>query len=252
MSGPGGEARLSRPLEAFCARLGYRFADPALLEQALTHGSASSPARPDNQRLEFLGDRVLGLVIAEALIRELPEAREGELAPRYNALVRRERCAEVAESLGLGEVIRLGRSETRSGGRRKTALLADAMEAVIGAVFLDGGFEAARGVVRRHWAPHIEAVRGSEMRDPKTVLQEWAQARGLPPPSYVETARAGPDHAPSFTIRAELADGRHASATAGSKRKAQQEAARALLARLEDADNENRPAPPGPERTRDA
>lgn len=223
--------RLSADLQAFAARLGHDFRRPALLVTALTHSSLSGASRPDNQRLEFLGDRVLGLVMAEALLAADPGATEGQLAPRFNALVRRETCAEVARALGLGDVLRLGRSETMSGGRRKEALLGDAMEAVIAAVYLDGGYEAARSVVLRHWAGRIGAVE-ADARDPKTALQEWAQARGLPPPAYQELARQGPDHAPEFTIEARLSSGESASATAGSKRLAEQAAARALMARL--------------------
>lgn len=223
---------LSREFRSFEKRLGHRFADPALLVQALTHPSIGSPSRPDNQRLEFLGDRVLGLAIADALLAADPDATEGTLAPRLNALVRRETCAEVALSIGLGEVLRLGRSETMSGGRRKTALLADGIEAVLAAVYRDAGFDAARNVVLAHWHDRIGQV-AEDARDAKTALQEWAQAKGLVPPDYVELSRTGPDHAPEFTIEARLSDGRSAVATAGSKRAAEQAAARALLARLE-------------------
>lgn len=218
-------------LQSFAQRLGHSFVRPELLVEAVTHPSLSSPSRGDNQRLEFLGDRVLGLVMAEALLADDPAAAEGILAPRFNALVRKEACAEVARQLDLGSVLKLGRSEMKSGGRRKDALLADAMEAVIAAVYLDGGFEAARGVVLKHWADRIKSVE-EDARDPKTALQEWAQARGEPPPAYVEVGRSGPDHAPVFTIAARLKSGREAQATAGSKRMAQQEAAKLLLAEL--------------------
>ncbi|MBC7165139.1 MAG: ribonuclease III [Roseovarius sp.] len=224
--------RLSAEVRAFAARLGHDFARPALLVEALTHSSMSSPSRGDNQRLEFLGDRVLGLVMAEALLEQDRAAAEGQLAPRFNALVRKETCAEVAREIDLGEVLKLGRSEMLSGGRRKLALLGDAMEAVIAAVYLDGGFAAARAVVLRLWGARIAAVE-ADARDAKTALQEWAQARGLAPPDYIEVARSGPDHAPVFTIEARLATGESAEATAGSKRQAEQAAARALLDRLE-------------------
>ncbi len=171
---------------------------------------------------------MLGLVMAEALFAADDDAAEGLLAPRFNALVRKETCAAVAEAIALGEVLRLGRSEMMSGGRRKQALLGDAMEAVIAAVYLDAGFEAARRVVMAHWQGRIASV-AEDARDAKTQLQEWAQARGMPPPDYVETARSGPDHAPVFTIEARLTDGKTASASAPSKRKAEQAAARALL-----------------------
>lgn len=225
--------KLSTERRAFARRIGHDFARPELLAQALTHPSVDAPGRGDNQRLEFLGDRVLGLVMAEALLEADPDAAEGRLAPRYNALVRRETCAAVAREVGLGEVLRLGRSEMKSGGRRKEALLADAMEAVIAAVYLDGGFAAARGLVIRLWGGRIAAVE-ADARDAKTALQEWAQARGEPPPAYVETGREGPDHQPVFRIEARLADGRSAEAVAGSKRQAEQAAAQRLLARLGD------------------
>jgi ribonuclease-3 len=223
--------KLSAELLAFCDRLGHRFGAPEYLIEALTHPSMSSPARQDNQRLEFLGDRVLGLVMAEALLQADQNAAEGKLAPRFNALVRKETCAEVARSLKLGEVLRLGRSEMMSGGRRKEALLADAMEAVIAAVYQDAGFAAAKALVLRHWGPRIAQV-DADARDAKTSLQEWAQAKGLRPPSYAEVGRSGPDHAPLFTIEARLASGETAQAEARSKRQAEQLAARALLTQL--------------------
>jgi len=203
-----------------------------LLVQAVTHASMSSATRRDNQRLEFLGDRVLGLVMSEALLQHDPEASEGVLAPRFNALVRKETCAEVAQEIDLGAALKMGRSEMLSGGRRKLAILGDAMEAVIAAVYLDGGIDAARAVILRLWGDRIETVE-EDARDSKTSLQEWAQARGLAPPSYEEVARQGPDHAPVFTIRAQLATGESAEASAGAKRQAEQAAAKALLTRVE-------------------
>ncbi|WP_170787281.1 ribonuclease III [Ruegeria lacuscaerulensis] len=220
--------KLSAEIKAFQQRLGYQFSDPELLLRALTHGSVSSPTRPDNQRLEFLGDRVLGLVMATALLEADKKASEGQLAPRFNALVRKEACADVARQIDLGAVLKLGRSEMLSGGRRKQALLGDAMEAVIAAIYRDAGFEAARDVILRLWGDRIHKVE-ADARDAKTSLQEWAQARGQTPPSYVEIKRSGPDHAPIFTIAARLQDGAEAQATAGSKRQAEQAAAKALL-----------------------
>ncbi|MGR3545488.1 MAG: ribonuclease III [Roseovarius sp.] len=224
--------KVSAETKAFQARLGHQFSDAGLLVRALTHSSMATPNRDDNQRLEFLGDRVLGLVMAEALLSQDQGATEGQLAPRFNALVRKEACADVAREIDLGAVLKLGRSEMLSGGRRKEALLGDAMEAVIAAVYLDAGFEAARAVVLRLWGKRIGAVK-DDARDAKTALQEWAQARGLPPPDYVELARSGPDHAPVFTISAQLKSGQSAEATAGSKRQAEQAAARALLDELQ-------------------
>ncbi len=224
--------KLAADLAAFQSRLGHVFVRPELLVQAVTHASLSSPTRPDNQRLEFLGDRVLGLVMSEALLGADTGAAEGQLAPRFNALVRKETCADVARDVALGEVMKLGRSEMMSGGRRKEALLGDALEAVIAAVYLDSGFEAARGVVLRLWGSRIAAVE-ADARDAKTSLQEWVQARGMSPPAYVEAAREGPDHAPIFTVKVTLDTGEVEIAKAGAKRLAEQQAARALLARME-------------------
>ncbi len=223
--------KLSAEIKAFQQRLGYEFSDPELLVRALTHGSVSSATRPDNQRLEFLGDRVLGLVMATALLEADKKASEGQLAPRFNALVRKEACADVARQIDLGAVLKLGRSEMLSGGRRKQALLGDAMEAVIAAIYRDAGFEAARDVILALWGDRIHKVE-ADARDAKTALQEWAQARGQKPPSYVEVKRTGPDHAPIFTIAARLQNGTEAQATAGSKRQAEQAAAKALLEQL--------------------
>jgi ribonuclease-3 len=224
--------RLSAELLAFQDRLGHRFKTAELLVRSVTHASIGTATRPDNQRLEFLGDRVLGVVMAEALLSADPDAREGQLAPRFNALVRKETCAAVAREIGLGEVLKLGRSEMLTGGRRKEALLGDAMEAVIAAVYQDAGFEAAKALVLRLWSGRIATVE-PDARDAKTSLQEWAQARGMPPPDYAEAGRSGPDHAPVFTVRVSVASGEAAEATAGSKRLAEQGAARMLLERME-------------------
>ncbi|MCC0069509.1 MAG: ribonuclease III [Rhodobacteraceae bacterium] len=228
--------RLSADLQAFQARIGHDFRRPELLLRAVTHSSIATPARPDNQRLEFLGDRVLGLVMAEALLAADKGASEGQLAPRFNALVRKEACAAVAREVDLGEVLKLGRSEMMSGGRRKEALLADAMEAVIAAVHLDAGFDAAKSLVLRLWGGRIGSVE-ADARDAKTALQEWAQGRGLPPPAYAELGREGPDHQPRFTVEVRLATGEAEVAEAGSKRQAEQAAARALLARMQGDQN---------------
>lgn len=222
---------LSRELSAFSDRLGYRFRDGEFLRRALTHSSLSSPTRADNQRLEFLGDRVLGLVMAEALLAQDETAREGQLAPRFNALVRKEACADVAREIDLGAVLRLGKSEMATGGRRKQALLGDAMEAVIAAVYLDGGFDAARDMILRLWGTRLRQV-DTDARDAKTALQEWAQARSMVPPVYEEIAREGPDHAPVFTVEVRLANGETARAEGRVKRQAEQAAARMLLDRM--------------------
>ena len=219
-------------LAAFQARLGHRFADEGLLVRALTHASVTGPGRQSNERLEFLGDRVLGLVIAEAMLDQDADAGEGRIAPRFNALVRKEACADVARAVDLGAVLRLGRSEMQSGGRRKTALLGDAMEAVLAAVYRDAGFEAARALILRLWARRIAGVE-DDARDAKTALQEWSQANAGGLPAYEQVARTGPDHAPEFTVRVRLPGGREATATARAKRDAEQRAARALLERVE-------------------
>jgi ribonuclease III len=224
--------KLSADLQAFEGRIGHRFRNPELLVQAVTHASLSSPTRPDNQRLEFLGDRVLGLVMSEALLSADTAASEGQLAPRFNALVRKETCADVAREIKLGDVLKLGRSEMMSGGRRKDALLGDGLEAVIAAVYVDAGFEAAQKLVKRLWNTRISLVE-SDARDAKTALQEWAQARGMTPPRYVEQDRKGPDHQPVFTVEVRLDNDASETAEAGTKRAAEQAAARALLARME-------------------
>ncbi|MDR6267234.1 MULTISPECIES: ribonuclease III [Rhodobacterales] len=224
--------KLAAELREFSVRLGHDFSDPEVLIQAVTHSSLSSATRSDNQRLEFLGDRVLGLVIAEALSDRDPTASEGLMAPRFNALVRKETCADIARDLDLGAALKMGRSEMISGGRRKQAILADAMEAVIAAVYRDAGFDVARALILRLWDSRIDAAK-DDARDAKTTLQEWAQARGMKPPQYVEVGRTGPDHAPMFEIEAQLSNGLSGQGSAESKRNAQQEAAKAVLAQLE-------------------
>lgn len=223
--------KLSADLKALEARLGHTFSRPDLLVRAVTHSSMSSPTRQDNQRLEFLGDRVLGLVMSEALLEHDKSAAEGTLAPRFNALVRKEACADVAREIDLGEALKLGRSEMMSGGRRKEALLGDAMEAILAAVYRDAGFDVAKALILRLWGNRVTTV-DADARDPKTSLQEWAQARKLQPPRYELVKRSGPDHAPVFTIAAKLENGASAEATDNSKRKAEQAAASALLAQL--------------------
>jgi ribonuclease-3 len=218
-------------LDRLATALGHRFNDAAMLEQAVTHASATSSARPDNQRLEFLGDRVLGLIVAEALLEAYPGEAEGTLAPRFNALVQRDTLAEIATEIGLGEFLHLGRSEATGGGRKKKAILADAMEAVIAALFLDGGMAVARRFIMARWQARIDAPDTAPM-DAKTRLQEWAQGRGLATPAYTVAGRTGPDHAPRFSIEVALETGETAGGTATSKKQAEQGAAAALLAQL--------------------
>jgi len=224
--------KLASELKDFCKRLGHEFSHPQLLIEATTHSSLSSPTRKDNQRLEFLGDRVLALVIAQALLEKDKQASEGLLAPRFNALVRKEACAAIATEIDLGAALKLGRSEMLSGGRKKTAILGDGMEAVIAAVYLDAGFKAAEKLILRLWNDRINSAE-EDARDAKTILQEWAQAHKMPPPEYVEIGRSGPDHAPVFQIEARLSNGALASANATSKRQAQQIAAKKLLQQVD-------------------
>ena len=221
----------SEAIRSFEQRLGYEFSNLSLLVEALTHSSIGSDFRKDNQRLEFLGDRVLGLVMAEALLEIDQTAPEGTLAPRFNALVRKETCAEVARQIELGGVLKIGRSEMLSGGRRKDALLGDGMEAVIAAIYKDGGFEVAKTIIINLWGDRIKNVKG-DARDAKTMLQEWAQARGQNPPNYEVMSRSGPDHAPDFLVKVILDSGETSEALAGSKRQAEQMAAKALLQKI--------------------
>lgn len=211
-------------------RIGHAFRDKGLLKRALTHTSAATRGQSSYQRLEFLGDRVLAIVIAEMLYETYPDAEEGELARRLNALVKRETCADVARHLGFGSALRLGPGEAATGGRTKLAILADVMEAVIAAVYLDGGLDAARTLVRREWEP-LMAAPTAPLRDAKTMLQEWLQGQGLPAPRYVLVDRSGPDHDPRFTIAVEMTGKDGASANGRSKREAEQAAATAVLAR---------------------
>ena len=221
----------SEAIRSLERRLGYEFSNLSLLVEALTHSSIASDFRKDNQRLEFLGDRVLGLVMAEALLEIDQTAPEGTLAPRFNALVRKETCAEVARQIELGGVLKIGRSEMLSGGRRKDALLGDGMEAVIAAIYKDGGFEIAKTIIIKLWGDRIKNVK-VDARDAKTMLQEWAQARGQNPPNYEVISRSGPDHAPDFLVKVILASGETSEAMAGSKRQAEQMAAKALLQKI--------------------
>ncbi len=212
--------------------IGYRFSDSTLLESALTHISAlKGQGRIGSyQRLEFLGDHVLGLAVSEMLFEAFPKAEEGELSRRLADLVRRETCADVARSIDLGASLRLGASEVRAGGRTRIAILADVCESVIGAVFLDGGYKAAKALVERYWGDRMRKP-ARPLRDPKTVLQEWAQARGLPTPTYREVERTGPHHDPVFKVAVELPEREPAEGNGRSKRAAEQAAAEAMLTR---------------------
>ncbi|WP_292531870.1 ribonuclease III [Methylocystis sp.] len=220
-------------LAALEARIGYEFADLALLARALTHVSASSSRRDSYERLEFLGDRVLGVAVAHMLYDAFPNETEGELSRRLAALVRKETCAEVAEAWGVGPAMRLGEGEAQTGGRGKRALLGDICEAIIGATFLDGGAIAAERIVRKAFSERMGAS-GQDLRDAKTALQEWAQARGLATPRYQIVGRSGPDHAPFFEVAVDVKGFDVTPGSGASKRAAEQAAAAAFLAR-EDA-----------------
>lgn len=221
------------PVSALKDALQHDFKDLELLRVALTHASALAPSETvtgSYQRLEFLGDRVLGLVIASMLHKHFPKADEGELARRFNHMVKRETCAEIAQELGVGDAMRIGLAEAQTGGRKKTALLADICESIIAAIYLDGGFEAADAFVRRLWEPRMLSWSGP-LRDAKTTLQEWAQSKSLPTPRYDVTGREGPDHAPNFTVAVTVQGLPAGEGKGGSKRIAEQSAAEAVLRR---------------------
>ncbi len=210
--------------------LGHVFADQGLLTTALTHMSAEGPRLESYQRLEFLGDRVLGLSVADMLFARYPQAEEGDMSRRLADLVRKETCAEVALAWNLGAFMRLGDGEILAGARKNKAILADACEAIIGAVFIDGGYEAARGLVERAFGERLlKPVR--PLRDAKTALQEWAQGQGYQTPTYTERGRSGPDHAPVFRVAARINGLADAEAQGTSKRLAEQAAAEAFLRR---------------------
>ena len=221
------------PLDQLEQRIGYRFSDRDLLDRALTHMSALSEPRDAGlsyQRLEFLGDRVLALAIADMLIAAFPQAEEGELARRLNQLVKAETCAAVARDLGLGQFMRLGDGEEQSGGRRKKAILGDVCEALIGAIYLDGGITPAEALIAAQWKERMLGWSGP-LRDAKTTLQEWSHGRGLDVPDYRLSSRDGPDHAPLFTITATVEGFAPAVGTGRSKREAEQQAAQNFLVR---------------------
>ncbi len=209
----------------------HRFGDRSVLVEALTHPSATrrgKNAPRNNQRLEFLGDRVLGLIVAHLLIARFPQEDEGPLSRRHAALVRRETLAEIAGDFGLGDMLIFARSEEAGNGRVNPSILADALEALIGALYLDGGLEPAERFVREQWEPRVSGM-GQPPRDAKTALQEWAQGRGLSLPTYTLIDTSGPAHAPRFEVQVALADFAPMVASASSKRQAEQAAAKALL-----------------------
>jgi ribonuclease-3 len=250
-------------------KLGYRFKDTNLAVRALTHASgkqsgqkrdstsssallraigavvdktqALSPraqkrahantlaGTADNERLEFIGDRVLGLTIAELVSEAFPQASEGELARRYNQLVQGATCAEVARTIGLGQLLLLSDSEAENGGRDKETILADACEALLAALYLEAGYDRTRAIIRALWSPRLDDL-PEEAIDPKSALQEWAQGRGLPRPAYAVISRDGPDHAPHFTAEVKIQGRQPARGQGASKRAAEQAAALEMLA----------------------
>ena len=224
--------RRDTALKHLFERIGYAFNDRSLVELALTHASARPSLKPneDNERLEFLGDRVLGLAIAELLTTSFPEASEGELARRFNQLVRAETCADVAQRWELGKLIVMSGGEAESGGRAKKTILANACEAVLGAIFIDGGYEPARDVVHRYWAAELSGL-DLAAPDAKSILQEWAQGRHLPLPRYIEVSREGPDHEPRFTSEVQIDGVAPERGHGANKRAAEQAAALAMLLR---------------------
>lgn len=222
-------------VEALMAKLGYDFTDPALLERALTHSSVSDVgghnAPRDNERLEFLGDRVLGLLVADRLVRDFPEADEGRLSARLHSLVDKSACARVGEALGIGPALRLSAGEAKTGGRRKAGVIADAVEAILAAVYRDGGLDAARGVFERAWATEFSTPPEPAIVNPKSALQEWSQGQGKPLPTYNIVGRTGSDHAPTFTVEVVVPGYDPIKATGRSRQEAEKAAAVALMKR---------------------
>ncbi len=219
-------------LAALEDRLGHRFSDRALLKRALTHASLGLDV--SNERLEFFGDRVLGLIIAERLYAQYPGEMEGGLAVRLNALVRREACAKAGMAAGLPDFLIMAQSEAGSGGRTKPAIVAGACEAVIAVLYLDGGYDAAKKFVLRYWESEFAAL-PQDLRDAKTALQEWAQSGALSPrvpPVYKLVGREGPDHAPVFTVEVSVPGQRSQTGQGATKRDAEQAAAQAMLRAL--------------------
>lgn len=221
--------------DALEAALGHKFKDAILLDRAMTHRSATQgkAAEWSNERLEFLGDRILGLVMVETLMERFPKQREGELAPRLNAMVSRETCAIVGADIGLGNYLIIDQSERSTGGSEKRSLLANAVEAVIGAIYTDAGLEKARKFILKQWKVLLQDATDLA-RDPKSALQEWAQGSGMAAPVYRHVSREGPDHAPVFTVAVEVDGQKPVQGVGNSKQVAEREAARAMLAAIGD------------------
>ena len=220
---------MSELIEFATGTLGHTPKDPALFEAALTHSSSNA----DNyERLEFLGDRVLGLVIARWLFERFPDEPEGKLSRRFNTLVDRVTCSDIGREMGLPAIIRLGKQARDDGANWSDNVVGDVVEALIGAVFLEGGLEPAEAMIRRLWEPLVEEQRGVP-KHPKSALQELAAARDLPNPLYEVVSRTGAHHAPQFTIRVSIRSLGEAEAEGPSKQDAEREAAKALLEKLQ-------------------
>ena len=223
--------KLNSNQKELCKNIKYSFKNLELLEQALIHSSLKSRGSNNNQRMEFLGDRILGFVISDFLFNNFPKWKEGDLALNYNSLVCKEACSEIAENIGLGQSLIMGKSESKHGGRLKKAILADALEALLSAIYLDSNFSIVQKLILELWAVKLKNV-GDIKLDPKTELQHWTQAKGRGLPSYHDLKREGFDHAPIFYVEVKLENGLNALGKAKSKRKAQQNAAQKLLLEL--------------------
>ncbi|MBE7183691.1 MAG: ribonuclease III [Methylobacterium mesophilicum] len=230
MSGRGKRPTGAVLAERLFGITGYRVRDVGLVERALTHSSVRGRGEGDYERLEFLGDRVLGLLVADCLLRRFPAATEGELALRLNALVSREACAEIAEESGLTELIRADIGLKALQGRKARNVRADVVEAMIAAIYLDGGLEGVRPFIEKYWTKRMNA-REEAPREAKTALQEWAVTRDGATPTYSIDERTGPDHDPLFTVSVSVPGLVPTSGQGGSRRKAEQAAAEALLVR---------------------
>lgn len=219
------------PLSQLERATGITFQDPELLERAMTHGSFMDGkfAGRSYERLEFLGDRVLGLAVAEMVFSAFPDEEEGTLAVRYNRLVSGETCAKIARELELGKYIRAGQGVSLE-GRKARSILADVCEALIAAIYIDQGLDAAKAFVHRYWEDRMNEA-ATPIRDAKSALQEWLQSRGMTPPDYKIVKRTGPDHAPVFLVEATLNDDSSAEGRGRSRREAEQDAATQILIR---------------------
>jgi len=220
-------------LDGLQEKLGHRFNNPKLLVQALTHSGATRDRLQSNERLEFLGDRVLGLALAGMLLDSFPGEAEGKIAYRFSALARAQSLARVALDIGLAPYVRLARSEEEIGGRDNPSIQADCCEAVIAALYLDGGLKVAETFVHEHWC-HLMSEDLAPPKDAKTLLQEWAQARGLALPVYRVTNEEGPAHAPRFTVEASVHEMKPATGEGASKQAAEQNAAETLMDRIQE------------------